>query len=247
MSTRPAQSAMVIRRKSRKRHDVAVVPWLHLSVAMRRLFVLVTLWVAACGPPGIDAPDAGDDGGDGDVEMAGLEFRWSAPALDMAIGDVVITELRLKLRDIRAVGDASGDETYRAAQEIQLSGEDQPTIVFAEAPPGRYSAFEFQLERSIDGDSSWEIRGDCTLDDTTYGLEIEDEAPLAVTLPLDLVLAPGQTRIIHVEVDLERFVQGIDWSLGQIEDDKLVVEEDSPLMPGLRANLLASFSIARVD
>jgi hypothetical protein len=217
-------------------------------MAMRRLVLLPTLWVAAsCGPPGLDMPDAGDDGGDGGVEMAGLEFRWSAPALDMAIGDVVIKELRLKLRDIRAVGDASGDETYRAAADIELKDRNQPTIVFAEAPPGRYSAFEFQLERSLDGEESWRIRGDCTLGGETYRLEVDDEEPLAVSLPLDVVLAPGQTRIVHVEVDLERIVEGIDWSLGEIEEDKLKVDDDSPLMGDLRDNLLASFSIASVE
>ena len=218
-------------------------------VAMRRLFLSSIFWVAAaCGPPGIEGPDAGDDGGDGSVERSGLEFRWSAPGLGAPLGDVVVDELRLRLRDIRAVGDAtSGDETYLASAEIELTEGNEPRIVFSEAPPGRYSAFELQIARPSDGEDSWRLRGDCTLGGDTYQLDVEDEGPLAVSLPLDLPLAPGENRIVHVEVDLERIVQGIDWSQGQIEEDHLEVDDDSPLMDDLRANLLAAISIASIE
>jgi hypothetical protein len=216
---------------------------------MKRLAILVILSVAACGPPGEVLPDAGDDAPDGDVPMGGLEFRFDAPLIDTPIGDVVVDELRLWLRDIRAVGDAApGEETYREAQEIRITGRDPAApIVFAEAPPGRYSAFEFQLDRDSDGAESWRIRGDCTLAGETYQLEVDDEESLSVSLPIDLLLGAGETRIVHVEVDLERVVEGVDWSQGDIEEDKLVVEEDSPLMPGMRVNLLAAFSIAQVE
>lgn len=228
-----------------------MVPSLHYVTSMRRNLVLAAIaTVAACGPPGVDPPDAGDDDPDGDVEMGGIELRWTAPELGAELDDVRIDRIRLHLRDVRVVGDATpGDETYRASEEIELGGDDGEVdrIVFANAPPGRYSAVEFALARAADGEDAWRLDGECAIEEAEYGLEISDERSASVSLPLDLVLGAGETRIVRVEIDVSRIVDGVDWSMGEIEEDEVKVEDDSPLMAQLRAALLAAFSIAGID
>ena len=221
-------------------------------VVMRRLVLPAALLFAACGPPGeVPVGDAGPDASDGGEGRSGLEFRWGATGLGEN-GDATIDRARFYLRDLRATGDAtSGNETHRATHELEFradgSGGGPDPVVFAEAPPGRYSAFEFRLARPSDGEAAWILEGDCNVDDTTYDLEVEDEEESAVSLPLDLELAPGETVVIDIDVAIDLVVEGVDWSQGVIEDDTLVVDEDSPLMAGIRARLMASFSIAGIN
>lgn len=228
-----------------------MVPWLHYVTSMRRNLVLAAIaTVAACGPPGVDPPDAGDDDPDGDVEMGGIELRWTAPELGADLDGVRIDRIRLSLRDVRVVGDATpGDETYRASEEIALGDDDGEVdrIVFGNAPPGRYSAVEFALSRALDGKDAWRLDGECAIEKTEYSLGVSDDQSASVSLPLDLVLGAGETRIVRVEIDVSRIVDDIDWSMAEIEEGELHVEGDSPLMAQLRAGLIAAFSIDGID
>src|SRR5688500_1577899 len=87
------------------------------SSIVRRMLLLCLL-AAACGPGELQ-PDAAGADADADVQMGGLDLRWSAPELGQPIDGVVIDEVRLYLRDVRVVGDAAGDLTYRSTAEIQ--------------------------------------------------------------------------------------------------------------------------------
>jgi hypothetical protein len=229
-----------------------VVPWLQPMRVMRRLVLPAALLFAACGPPGeVPVGDAGPDPVDAPEGMAGLEFRWSASGLGEN-GDATIDRVRFFLRDLRASGDAtSGDETYQPVHMLEFradgSGPVPMAVDFRSAPPGRYSAFEFRLARPMDGEAAWDMEGDCMVDDQTYDLEVEDDQESSVSLPLDLVLAPGETVVIDIDVAIDLVVEGIDWSQGQIDDDTLVVDEDSPLMAGIRARLMASFTVAGIN
>lgn len=238
-------------RKSWGGHGVTVVPWLQLMWKMRCLVLPAALMMAACGPPGeIPVGDAGDDTVDAIEEMAGLEFRWSASGLGEN-GDATLDEVQLFLRDIRAIGDATpGDDTYQAMDELVFradGGGEAETIEFRRAPPGRYSAFEFELARPSDGGAAWSITGTCDVMGQGYDLEIEDDTSSSISLPLDLLLAAGETRVIEIEIAIDEVVAGVDWNDGTIEDDTLVVDEDSPLMPGMRSRLIAAFSIASIN
>jgi hypothetical protein len=228
-----------------------VVPSLQPMRGMRRLVLPAALFLAACGPPGeIPVGDAGPDAGDAAEGMAGLEFRWSATGLGEN-GDATIERVRFFLRDVRASGDAtSGNETYRPMHALDFRADgsgDSDAIDFRTAPPGRYSAFEFRLARPMDGEAAWTMDGDCMVDDQTYDLEVEDDEESSISLPLDLVLAPGETVVIDIDVAIDLVVEGVDWGQGQIDDDTLVVDEESPLMAEIRARLMASFSIAAIN
>jgi hypothetical protein len=210
-----------------------------------RRILLGWMFLAACGPGDLQ-PDA--DGEDGDVPMGNLAVEWTAPALGEPIGDAVIDEVRLHLRDIRAVGDAAGDVTYVAMREIQLDGDDEPRIEFGGAPPGRYSGLEFRLAGELGEDEAWEMQGEADVDGGPLELEIEDDVMSPVNLPLeDFDLAPGENRVIVVELDLVAVLEPVDFSTVEVEDDRIIIDDESPLLPGIRSRLVAAFSIASID
>jgi len=70
---------------------------------------------------------------------------------------------------------------------------------------------------------------------------------LTIVAGIHVLLGAGETRIIHVEVDVVSVVEGVDWSQATIEEGKAVVDEDSPLMDGLRSRLAVAFSVGSID
>jgi hypothetical protein len=219
---------------------VAVAPM------MRRIpLAWAVMVLAACGPGDLD-PDGGDDDPDG--RSGGLVFRWTAPDIDRALGQVTVESLELRLRDLRVVGDAApGDaRTYLAQQELELNGSDRETR-FEDAPPGRYSSLEFAIARPTDEDSAWALYGTVVLGDETFDLEVFDPVTSPISLRVDLDLTDGRTRIVTIEVDVGAVALAIPWSTVVPDDDgDLVVEGESPLLVPAREALRAGFAVVDV-
>jgi hypothetical protein len=217
---------------------------------MRRPAVLLATLasLAACGPPE-GGPDAGDDDADGGTTDSGLVIQWTTTGIGDEVDGVRVDRLRLNLRDLRVVGDAAGDETYRPAQELELDGGDPKMTRFGDAPPGMYSALEFDIDGGADGERAWDMRGTLSLGELSMDFEIEDDQVLAIdlALPGGLDLAAGETRVITVEIDARAVVDPIDWDDAELEDEHLVIDDDSSQMPGIRARLTAAFSVDTID
>lgn len=209
---------------------------------MRRVLLAAVPLVVACGPPE-GGPDAGDDVDDGSGGAA-LSTRWTAPDVGDDLGDVVIDEVKLRIRDLRAVGDAA-PEPYEAFRELELK-EDPRTIDFTDAPPGRYSAIEFRLDGAVDGEAAWQMHGWVTIGGTDYELQVEDDVATSIDLPVDLEIAPGESHVVSIEVDVAVF-EGVDWSTVPIEEGKVELDDDSPAMPTLRQRFTTGFSIAAIE
>lgn len=222
-----------------------------MAVMSRVTLVLVSMLLAACGPGGIE-PDAGVQP-DGVGDPSGLELRWTASGLGEPVGPVVLDRLRLELRDLRVIGDAAPEATYRASQqiELQLGGVTEQVTRFTDAPPGRYSAFEFSIDRPGDGERAWELRGECEIDGEIYDLDIEDDEMTAISLPFvpNLTLSAGETGVITLEIDVAMIVQGVDWDSQAPDggDETLSIDDDSPLLPGMRQRLRGGIRITGID
>jgi hypothetical protein len=210
--------------------------------------VPVLFAVAACGP-GEALPDGGvGDDVDASVGSGGLVFRFSVPAIDQELDDVLITRLRLRMTNLRANGDAGPSlATYREEEDLDLKDERVHEITFEAAPPGRYSAFEFGLERYSDREAAWELEGEIEDDGDKLELRIEDEQSSSLSLPLDLDLAPGETVAIDVTVDLSVFAEDVDWDLAPVQSDEIRIDQDTPLLlAAARAALLASIAVQSI-
>jgi len=209
---------------------------------MHRSCLLLLVAALGCGPPE-DQPDA-------DTAMGGLEVRWSGQGFDTEVGGARVEQLRLSLRDVRAVGDAApgDDRTYLAAVEIELSGTNERLIEFDQAPPGRYSVLEQRIAPRVSGEESWVLLGKVIIDSEEYNLEIEDLASSSLGLSLaGLNLTAGETRTVHVSVDVPAIVAGIDWASVPLVDGELQIGSTSPLLPTFRDRLLAAIQIGAID
>jgi hypothetical protein len=213
------------------------------------LAAVTALTLAACGPGGVHN---GDDGGADatDPQEGGLVFRFVAPDIGQTTSDLTVSQLRLSLRDVRALGDAApGDErTTLDRRELELHDQEMPEIRFDQAPPGRYSSFEFEIDRALDGESSWSMEGVVHFDDADWSFSVEDEESRAISLPLqDVTLAAGETATITVEIDVIAICSDVDWPSLPREGSEIQIDDDSSAIAGMRANLVTSFSIAGVD
>lgn len=213
---------------------------------MRRIASLALASLAtACGP-GTGTPDGGDvDGGGG----GGLVFAFVAPALDQQLGGLYIDKLTVSMADLRAVGDAApgDDRTYVARLAIELDSDARPELELRDAPPGRYSAFEFAIDRAADGEEAWTMRGEVDVGGAVEEFTIEDDATTPVSLALvGLDLGPGEAVAVTISIDAAAVVDGIDWSSVPVDDGRRTIEPGSPLLPAIRARLADAISVGDI-
>lgn len=223
-----------------------------MTCATVRLLVAATLLLAACpgGDPGIDDPDARvDGGGGGDGGPGALSFELAtSPAVPGTVGAVDITELRVWLRDIRAIGDsATGDSrTFKAELELDWrDGRGATTLSFPSAPPGVYARLDARLGQIGGDEKAWELRGRVHRSDGTFGLEIEAEAITAVSVPLDGLTLGTTPRVAVVELSLD-FLAAVDWQSLPVDGDKIQLDADDVRVAAMTAALAQSFELAAV-
>jgi hypothetical protein len=213
---------------------------------MSRIALVALLAAAACGGGGHgDDDDSGVDAG-----MAGLVFRVSSPDLGQLAQDTTISQVKMHVRDVRALGDASTGTgpTYLDRTDLDLTEGDVKTITFDQAPPGRYSSLDFAVDRPQDGEYAWELRGTTVVDGNTWSIEVEDDQSTSLSLPLDLQLDAGHVATIDITLTVNPICEPIDWS--QVPEDgggSLEIHDLSPEMPGLRSRFATAFAVSGVD
>ena len=221
-----------------------VVVWVGLALMLA---------TAACADvpdgAGADAGQGGQDAGqDAGTAQSGLIVQWMDPfSLPGAAGNVIyLDEVKMPLRDVRAIGDAApGDSrTYVSTCDLHWEhGQAPPWLSFPSAPPGLYSRFEFRIQ-SAQGDG-YELSGELVLPghDHRVKFTIEDKQMLPVSIPLNVSLEPGQVRTIMVKIDIIKVLAAIDWSDVEIEDDTITIDEESPEIAVIRAALEGAISV----
>lgn len=221
-----------------------VLVWVGLAMALA---------TAGCTdlPDGVTA-DAGMGGQDASTDagtaQSGLIIQWKDPfTLPGAAGELFyLDEVKMPLRDVRAVGDAApGDSrTYVSTCNLHWEhGQAPPWLSFPSAPPGLYSRFEFRIQ-SAEG-TGYELTGELVLPghDHRVKFSIEDSQTLPVSIPLNVSLEPGQVRTLVVKIDIIKVLASIDWSHVEIEDDTIKIDEESPEISVIRAALEGAISV----
>ncbi len=223
--------------------------------AVGLLATLLALGGCLSAPPGVDIdaghPGDGDASIDADVPPGGaaLVFKWLAkPAPQAGVGaNMVIKEIRLPLRDVRAVGDAAPGDIRTSVATLDLRWDDghaPQVLTFPLAPPGLYSRFEFRVQ-SVDG-KGYELKGEVTVagHEDTLKFDIHDNQMLPVSLPLsELELKVGEVENIEVSLNVAAVLAVIDWQSMQDDDGSYEIDEQSPQIGVIRAALASSFSV----
>jgi len=222
-----------------------------LVVAMVGLAVALT---AACTPApyGDDADGGSNPGQDGGADAgpahAGLVFQWqNLPTLPGGLGEsLYLDEVRMPLRDVRAIGDAAPGDSRTYVSSLDLlwkHGEWPPVLSFPMAPPGLYSRFEFRVQ-SGEGEG-YVLSGEIVLPghDHKVKFAIHDSQMLSVSVPLTgLSLEAGQVKTVLVKINIAAVLSAIDWSQVHVDDDEIDIGEDSPEISIIRAVLATSIS-----
>lgn len=213
---------------------------------MSRIALVALLAAAACGGGGHGDDD---DGGTADAGMAGLVFRVSSPDLGQLDQGTTISQVKMHVRDVRALGDASTGTgpTYLDRTDVDLTEGDVKTITFNQAPPGRYSSLDFSVDRPQDGDYAWKLTGTTMVNGTPWDLEVENDQSTSISLPLDLQLEAGHTATVDIALTVNPICEPVDWSQVPQDGDHLEVGDESPEMPGLRTRFGTAFAVSGVD
>jgi hypothetical protein len=226
------------------------------------LALVLTVVLVACTPGGVDiTPD--DDGGvpvghDAQADSgnppghATLAFTWAvSPAPPANVGPkLAISEVRLALRDVRAIGDSATGDDRTSVGALDLKwGEDSPppmTLSMPLAPPGLYSQFEFRIQGSTG--VGYELKGTFIRgNDPPVAFEIHDSQFLPISLALEgLSLDVGETRTIEIRLDVAYVLDAIDWgALADEQDGAIEIDETNPHIGEVRTAIAAAYS-ARV-
>jgi hypothetical protein len=206
---------------------------------------LIAVGALACGDPPGSGVDAGSGGGDAsDGGGTGLHLRFRAtPAPPAELGGAFACDLDrvvLRLANLRFAGDAAQADDpriQRPSAEMEWETERTFEYWFEQAPPGRYASLLATVTR-------YRIEGRATVDEVReYEIE-EDPIGMAIELPLDLVLEPGATLTIDIDVAVAAAVLGVPWDKVALDEGELEVDESSPEIIDVRQRLLEGIAIS---
>ena len=215
------------------------------------------LGATACGGPSdgseLDGgPRADASPGDADAPVGGgggltFEFR-TAPELPAVTADLSVDEVRLELRDVRAIGDSAPGDSRTSRSRLTLEwkpGEDPSPLVFDLAPPGIYSNFEARLGAATTEEKRFEIRGKVRVRGELREFSIQNErVTRAIAVPLGGLTVGAVPRVATLSLSLG-FLSSVPWSDGS-EEDELQIDDDDPRMPAIEAALVGALTLTGV-
>lgn len=206
---------------------------------------LCLLAVSQMGCPGQepDMPDAMVDGG-----TQGLAVRWRAVPSIPTSNIPSVRELKLRVRSIKVIGDAAPGDAATTKNNLDLewkSSEDPKALEFPQAPAGKYAKIDIVIRGDV-GKEGVQITGMAMRNAVLHPYEIEDDAQLSVSVPLpaDTTLRPGGLLTLKLRMDLDAVVRGLDFNAAREDDDKLIIDEETPeLLAAVRTALTDSIRI----
>jgi hypothetical protein len=215
---------------------------------VRAIGVMLVLALGGCPKDGPDTvADAGPDGGsDAPGPSGGLSFEFvTDPTVSGDVGGGVrIDEVRVFLRNVRAIGDsAPGDSrTSRASLELEWhEGSFPPPLAFPLAPPGLYS----RLEATLGGEEQhYDLRGTATLaDSSVHPFEVSgEESRAAVSITLTGLMVNDDVVVATISLDLS-FLAAVDWDAVWQERGELKIGgEEDPRSAAITAALANAFT-----
>jgi hypothetical protein len=214
----------------------------HVSMGRAYITGMVGLLVMTTGCPGGPPPsmDAGEVDADtpSDADAAptteGLTFRFLAnPVLpNEADGafEVVITQARYRLAEVRAIGDAAPGDERTSRQEFEIRFEDGAIdLPFPLAPQGIYSILLADVDR-------YEVKGHLQKAGEEVDFEIvDDESDLELQVDLEGLELGEELVICVIEMDPRAITRVVDWGpLEPDDEDEIEIDKDFPGIDALR-------------
>lgn len=175
----------------------------------------------------------------------GLAVRWRAVPSIPTGNTPSVREVKLRVRSLKVIGDAAPGDAATTKNNLDLewkSNEDPKALEFPQAPAGKYAKIDIVI-RGDAGKDGVKITGMALRNAVLRPYEIEDDAQLSVSVPLaaDTALRPGGTLTLGLRMDLDAVVRGLDFGAAREDDDKLIIDEETPeLLAAVRTALTSS-------
>lgn len=221
-----------------------MVPCLHPVLSMLRVALLVVgSMLTACSPsqPSGGGPDAPDAPGDGPLAGASLKLQL---AIDNRLPhqispDLRLTDVYLSATLVRAIADA-GDASLTNC-EMNWDSDDMPgTLTFNNPPIGTYSTIDLRFSKRSSGSNAraFEIEG------KWKGIDFKIEAVdgmVTASPAVQLMLKPGMSQTVKVELSLATMLQQIDWDAVDKKDGDYYLDDDDPQMGMVQYGIAIAF------
>jgi hypothetical protein len=188
----------------------------------------------------------GGGGGDDDEPpidgnpMAGLTVAWdSKPETIPGDGpsNTRVERAVFRIANLRVVGDA-GPLTVGAATLEWAAGTTPAALALADAPSGLYSRCVFDLSGAP---YAYEITGTVRDGDTMTPFTIRDTQSTAIAVDYGVMLPPGGSAEVRIDVDIARLVGVVDFSQVPLQGGQYLVEDGSPQLVRVRDELDQTF------
>jgi hypothetical protein len=211
-----------------------MVPRLQSWMSMQWLAVGCASAIAACSEaPGSSAGSTPDGAA---PEFTGLTLEFIADAeLPAQLDAVRVDEIYLSGSVIRAVGDATTEDerpTTGYDHELRWDRDTAPrALAFSAAPVGEYAYVEIRIAGQPNPPSSaaFELRGEARRGDGWTDFTIRAAAPIVIAkAPAAMRLEAGRPLAIHLELDVSRLLDGVDWAELPERDGRLRLDEQTP-------------------
>lgn len=216
------------------------------------LLLIVGACLAGCpGPTDPATPDGnpgGDGNQDGQVGDSKLRIEWATnplvPGGLTALGHR-LDDVRFRMENLKATVDVDPNDPNTTLAEVKLHWDDDnepEAITFSDAPAGRYTSIVLKLDEG-DGEEAFEIRGQTSSNES---FRFDDRASLPISMACNVVLAPGETKTLVVDIDLSAAVGVVDidaLGAGFGVDHHLEADDEPVVMAQFRTALQAAFSV----
>lgn len=171
---------------------------------------------------------------------------------DLGAG-VELEQARFALNSLRVVGDAGPGDPRTTIGNMEMgfawdSGEQRPTdITFDDAPTGLYSqvAIVFDQTSSSGNSNSYELRGEVQVGSEDVEFRIQDDQPLTFNVDVDEMVSPGESAVVVLRINFKHAIDSLDFSMLEVDDNRLELEDGDPQMAVFRTKLVESFEVVK--
>lgn len=203
---------------------------------------VVVLGLVACsGPP---APEI-DAGPDGDAPAAaGLSIDWQSRPSSIpgpSGSNSTVDRIAFQARDLRVIGEPAPLTLPRLVVEW-ATGIVPARREVPNATPATYSRVLFTLDPGTET-YAYQIAGTVEVDQVVYPFIIRDRTAAAIAMDFAIVLPPGGQASIPIRVEADKLVQSVDFRGVSPTAGTLIVEDGSPELAKVRAELPKSFGV----
>jgi hypothetical protein len=208
---------------------------------------LIRCWLlagllCACHTSSTGMPDSPQGSG-----ASGLHVAFAAqPVIPGNVTDAVtLDSAYFNFDNLSVIGDSGPGDNRTSAHGLNIHFEQgwmpYPED-FPDAPSGVYSKLSFEIDGHV-VNASYRLKGKVNINGTLMPYQIEDRAPLSLSLDCGLTLQPGGNETITLLIKFQDALSSVDFASLPMDDGALTLEDTNSKIVDFRNQFSQAFSI----